>query len=118
MGPWPGAVPSPSPATVFVEPPPVEILDEHGDMVQVTGRGQVSARPAVLRLLSGDATSGWRSGRSRPIVAWAGPWPVEERWWEPERQRRLARFQVVTDDQDGFLVIAEHQRWWISARYD
>ncbi len=116
--PWPGALPSPSPATVFADPHPVEVLDEHGKAVRVTGRGMVSARPAMLRLLTGDDASGWRRGRSRPIVAWAGPWPVEERWWEPERHRRLARFQVVTDDHDGYLVVAEHQRWWISARYD
>jgi len=118
MGPWPGALPSPSPATVFPEPQPVEVLDAQGDAVQVTGRGQVSARPAMLRSLNGDDASGWRRGRPRPIIAWAGPWPVEERWWEPDRHRRLARFQMVTDDHDGFLVIAEHQRWWISARYD
>jgi protein ImuB len=118
MGPWPGALPSPSPATVFADPHPVEVLDEHGEALQVTGRGMVSARPAMLRLLTGDDASGWRRGRSRPIIAWAGPWPIEERWWEPERHRRLARFQVVTDDHDGYLVVAEHQRWWISARYD
>ena len=118
MGPWPGALPSPSPATVFADPHPVEVLDEHGEVLRVTGRGMVSARPAMLRLLTGDDSSGWRRGRSRPIVAWAGPWPIEERWWEPERHRRLARFQVVTDDHDGYLVVAEHRRWWISARYD
>ena len=118
MGPWPGSLPSPSPATVFADPHPVEVLDEHGEALRVTGRGMVSARPAMLRLLTGDDASGWRRGRPRPIVAWAGPWPVEERWWEPERHRRLARFQVVTDDHDGYLVVAEHQRWWISARYD
>lgn len=117
-GPWPGSLPSPSPATVFADPLPVEMLDEHGVALQVTGRGMVSARPAILRLLAGDHESGWRRGKMRPIIAWAGPWPVEERWWEPGRHRRLARFQVVTDDHDGYLVVAEHQRWWISARYD
>jgi hypothetical protein len=25
---------------------------------------------------------------------------------------------MVTDDHDGYLVIAEHRRWWITARYD
>ena len=117
-GPWPGSLPSPSPATVFAEPVPAELLDENGDPLTVTGRGTVSGSPATLHLLSGDAASGWRRGRPRPVVGWAGPWPVEERWWEPERHRRLARFQVVTDDQCGYLVVAEHRRWWISARYD
>lgn len=117
-GPWPGSLPSPSPATVFAEPVPAELLDEHGALLTVSGRGAVSAPPATLCLLSGDDASGWRRGRPRPVVGWAGPWPVEERWWEPERHRRLARFQIVTDDQCGYLVVAEHRRWWISARYD
>jgi protein ImuB len=117
-GPWPGALPSPSPATVFPDPRPVEVLDADGEMVVITGRGQVSAPPATLRFLVGDDASGWRRGSQHRIVAWAGPWPVEERWWEPERHRRLARLQVVTDDHDGYLVVAEHRRWWISARYD
>ncbi len=117
-GPWPGALPSPSPATVLREPYPVEVLDGAGELLGVNGRGIVSARPATLRLLSGDDASGWRRGRPRAIVAWAGPWPVEQRWWEPDHHRRLARFQMVTDDHDGYLVVAEHRRWWISARYD
>ncbi len=117
-GPWPGTLPSPSPATVFVEPHPAEVLDEHGEPVRVSARGMVSGRPSTLLLLTGDDATGWRRGRPRPIVAWAGPWPIEERWWEPDGQRRLARFQVVTDDHDGYLVVAEHRRWWISARYD
>ena len=117
-GPWPGTLPSPSPATVFVDPHPAEVLDEHGNGLQVSARGTLSGHPSTLVLLTGDDATGWRRGRSRPIIAWAGPWPIEERWWEPGQQRRLARFQVVTDDHDGFLVVAEHQRWWISARYD
>jgi protein ImuB len=117
-GPWPGALPSPSPATVFTDPYPIELFDEHGQAVSVSGRGVISAPPTSLCLLTGDASSGWRPGPPRPIVAWAGPWPVEERWWEPGAHRRLARFQVVTDDHNGYLVIAEKQRWWISARYD
>jgi len=117
-GPWPGTLPSPSPATVFVDPHPADVLDEHGVAVRVSARGMLSGRPTTFALLTGDDATGWRRGRPRPIIAWAGPWPIEERWWEPGQQRRLARFQVVTDDHDGFLVVAEHQRWWVSARYD
>ncbi len=117
-GPWPGTLPSPSPATVFVDPHPAEVLDEHGEGVRVSARGMLSGRPRTLVLLTGDDSTGRRRGRPRPIIAWAGPWPIEERWWEPAQQRRLARFQVVTDDQNGFLVVVERQRWWVSARYD
>ncbi len=117
-GPWPGTLPSPSPASVFSDPHPAEVLDEYDEAVRVSARGAMSGDPSTLVLLTGDDATGWRRGRPRPIIAWAGPWPIEERWWEPGQQRRLARFQVVTDDHDGFLVVAEHQRWWISARYD
>lgn len=117
-GPWPGSLPSPSPASVYAEPVPAEVLDGGGGTVVVNGRGEVSASPAELRVSTGDVATGWQRGRPRPIVAWAGPWPVEERWWEPDGQRRLARFQVVTDDGGAYLVVAEHRRWWISACYD
>jgi protein ImuB len=103
---------------VFTEPHPAELLDEHGEAVRVSARGMLSGRPATLLLSIGGEATGWQRGRPRRIAAWAGPWPIEERWWEPGRQRRLARFQVVTDDGDGFLIVAEHRRWWISARYD
>ena len=117
-GPWPGSLPAPSPASVYAEPVPAEVFDGRGVAVVVNGRGEVSASPAELRVSTGDVATGWQRGRPRPIAAWAGPWPVEERWWEPDGQRRLARFQVVTDDGGAYLVVAEHRRWWISAYYD
>ena len=121
-GPWPGALPAPSPSTVFADPHLAEVLDDVGQPVQVSGRGVVSAPPAQFRLMSGDEASGWRPGRTRDITAWAGPWPIDERWWEPEGHRRLARFQVITEDpagdQRGYLVVAEHRRWWVAALYD
>jgi protein ImuB len=135
-GPWPGALPSPSPATVLTEPQPIEVFDRDGRPVRVGGRGEVSAAPAVLHLVMGGAggepgsasgvtsgsvvesAGGRRLGRARTVTAWAGPWPVEQRWWEPDHRRRLARFQVVTDGRDGLLVAAEHRRWWLLARYD
>ena len=119
-GPWPGSLPAPSPATVFPDPLPAEVLDEHGRPVEVSGRGVVSAPPASLCIMRGDETAGWQRGRTQTVTAWAGPWPIEERWWEPSRHRRLAQFQILTgtDEQAGYLVVAEHRRWWVSAHYD
>ena len=51
--PWPGALPSPSPATVFADPHPVEVLDEHGEVVRVTGRGMVSASSGDVAAVDG-----------------------------------------------------------------
>ena len=127
-GPWPGSLPTPSPATVYADPRPAEVLDEQGRVVEVSGRGVVSAPPASLMIMHGDESAGWRRGPRQEITAWAGPWPIDQHWWEPSRHRRLAQFQMLTGDTpdgasvgnggQGFLVIAEHRRWWVSACYD
>ena len=106
-GPWPGAAPIPSPTIVPEQPIVVELLDEQGQPVRVSGRGEVSAPPAVL--VTG-------STRQR-VTAWAGPWPIEQRWWSTGRQRRLARFQLVTEQGVAHLVSIEQQRWSILATY-
>jgi protein ImuB len=107
--PWPGHLPAPAPATVPSEPVAVSVLDERGEPVRVSGRGGLSAPPARL---VGPA------GRSHAITAWAGPWPVEERWWDPPSSRRRARFQVVTDDGIARLVVLEAGRWTVTGLYD
>ncbi len=107
--PWPGALPAPSPAVVLPAAPPAEVLDAAGRPVRVSGRGELSAPPATLTI-EGRAAVGVRS--------WAGPWPVEERWWDPGRHRRVARFQIVTVDGEAHLVLAEHRRWWVAAAYE
>ncbi|HEX4981643.1 MAG TPA: DNA polymerase Y family protein [Ilumatobacteraceae bacterium] len=106
-GPWPGGSPRPSPSVVFTEPLDVEVVDEQGGAIRVSGRGEVSASPAALVV----------RGAARPLRAWAGPWLIDQRWWEPRRHRRVAQFQVVTDDGEAYLVAAEQQQWWILAAY-
>lgn len=115
--PWPGRLPLPSPAIVHTRSHPVEVLDAAGSAVRVTGRGAVSAAPAVVRsgvMRSGDG----RSNVTNEVVdAWAGPWPVEERWWDLSRSRRMARFQVVTRSGRLLLLAIERGQWWLTAEY-
>jgi protein ImuB len=106
-GPWPGNLPSPSPALVYPEPLAIDVLDNEGRSVRVTGRGAVSAVPATVR----------RSTRAEAVVAWAGPWPLEERWWDTTRARRSARFQLLTESGSLLLVSLEQQRWWLLGDY-
>ncbi|MEI2706877.1 MAG: hypothetical protein V9E89_16890 [Ilumatobacteraceae bacterium] len=47
------------------------------------------------------------------MTHWAGPWPVEERWWDTTRTRRLARFQLLLDGGRLLEVAVEGQRWWL-----
>lgn len=122
-GPWPGHLPAPSPATVFPDAFPCEVVDADRVPVLVSGRGALSSPPASLCMLLGDECTGWRHGTERVIESWAGPWPVDQRWWDPARHRRLARFQMITGpDEQGVrhavLVVAEHRRWWVAALYD
>jgi protein ImuB len=52
------------------------------------------------------------------VVGWAGPWPIDERWWDPQQARRRARFQVALSDGSAHLLTLEGGRWWIEATYD
>ncbi|MEI7548511.1 MAG: DNA polymerase Y family protein, partial [Actinomycetota bacterium] len=71
-GPWPGRLPTPSPALVHDTPIPLSVVDAAGQVVRVTARGGVSAPPVTVML----------GGRNEVVQSWAGPWPVEERWWD------------------------------------
>ncbi|MCO8127132.1 DNA polymerase Y family protein [Acidimicrobiia bacterium EGI L10123] len=106
--PWPGRLPNPSPATLHPDAVPVDVLDARGRQVVVDGRCRPTAEPAALRA----------GRRRRRIESWAGPWPVDERWWDPERRSRRVRYQVVTDDGAAHLVVLEGGRWTIAATYD
>ncbi|MCU1499672.1 MAG: repair protein [Acidimicrobiales bacterium] len=107
--PWPGRVPAPAPAAVAVDPEPVQVFDEGGRPVGVTGRAEVTAPLASLT----------RAGRRQVgLTAWAGPWPVDEQWWDPTRHRRRARFQVLTTEGIAHLLSVESGRWWLEATYD
>lgn len=107
--PWPGQVPPPHAAVVFRRPVPVEVLDADGTPVGVDGRGMVSAPPA--RLSSGGAGS-------VVVEGWAGPWVLDERWWDPVAHRRRARFQVLLADGSAHLLAVEAGTWWLEATYD
>jgi protein ImuB len=107
--PWPGQIPAPAPATVYPQPEPASVTDSAGRVVSVSGRAQPSAPPAWL-------TAG--HGPARAITGWAGPWPVTQRWWDPGRASRQARFQLITDDGSAWLAVLQDGRWLIEARYD
>jgi len=51
-------------------------------------------------------------------LAWAGPWPVDERWWDPSAHQRLARLQVTSQEDVAYLLKLTDGQWWIEATYD
>ncbi|MDQ2845651.1 MAG: DNA polymerase Y family protein [Actinomycetota bacterium] len=100
--PWPGALPAPSPTRLTdpqVADQHVELLDIAGLPVSVTARGVLSSSPALLD--------------NRLVIGWAGPWLVDERWWEPHvpleellaaPPRYSARMQILCDPGPAVLA--------------
>jgi protein ImuB len=106
--PWPGRVPSPSPAYVPVDPERAELNDEQGNTVEIDARGALSGSPASVVIARGE----------EQVDAWAGPWPSSERWWDPAGEKRRARMQILTADGRAYLLVREAQKWWLEATYD
>ncbi|WP_373870634.1 DNA polymerase Y family protein [Micromonospora sediminimaris] len=142
--PWPGRLPPPSPAVVLPTPLAASVLDATGAPVVVSARLAVSAPPARLSIgtmppqLAGPTPAPGSAPSATPssatpssaaalrggtvgwveIVGWAGPWPVDERWWAPAEARRRARFQVRLADGTALLLAVESGRWLVEAIYD
>src|SRR4029077_15509843 len=105
--PWPGQLRERWPTVLLDDP--VELLDADGNAVRVTGRGLFSADPSRLAAPGRDGRvsrgarprAGGGSGGGR-LSGWAGPWPVDERWWDPEQSKagRTARAQVLVDSDE------------------
>ncbi|MGH9120867.1 MAG: DNA polymerase Y family protein, partial [Acidimicrobiales bacterium] len=105
---WPGRLPAPAPAVVHHPPGPARVLDPSGDEVEVTARGLLSGVPATVSVCGGP---------SETVAGWAGPWPVEGRWWEAGTRRR-ARLQVCLIGGSAYLLAMSGGSWWVDATYD
>jgi protein ImuB len=109
--PWPGVLPAPFPATVFPLPVQVSVTTATGEQLDRDERGTLSGAPAGF-----SPTNSVRD--SRPIRGWAGPWPIDELWWDADRARSAARFQLLDSDGVPWLLVLEGGSWWAEARYD
>ncbi|MCV7096751.1 DNA polymerase Y family protein [Mycobacterium kubicae] len=105
--PWPGQLPNPSPAVLHDDP--VDLLDVQGNSVRVTSRGLFSADPARMTV----------HGREEPLRWWAGPWSVDERWWDPDLGKgRTARAQVLLESERALLLCYRQRRWYLEGSYE
>ncbi|HEU0206784.1 MAG TPA: DNA polymerase Y family protein [Pseudolysinimonas sp.] len=111
--PWPGSLPPPAPATVYELPRQIAVHDARGRPVTVDERGELSAPPAVM---VGTGSGG--TGARRPLTAWAGPWPLEQRWWDAAAARSTNRFQAVDGEGVAWLLVLDDDGWWAEGRYD
>jgi protein ImuB len=107
--PWPGALPAPAPASVHGQPRPACLRDAAGNDVTVNGRGALSAPPSLLTIETAPPAE---------VVAWAGPWLYDERWWDTAGHRRRARVQILTAAGTAHLLCLEGGIWRVEATYD
>jgi protein ImuB len=106
--PWPGQVPAPAPALVHRPARRVELVDDHGAPVRVSGRGLPSAAPVRVSL---------EGGRWTEVEAWAGPWPADEKWWDAASSHRRCRLQLALADGTAHLCVLEKGEWSLEATY-
>ncbi|MCL2515958.1 MAG: DNA polymerase Y family protein [Microbacteriaceae bacterium] len=119
--PWPGSLPDPLPATVFLPRVGVALLAASGEAVAVSERGLVEGDPALFAAASGARSIGSHAEAlrlARPIEGWAGPWTVDEKWWDPVAARRVHRFSVIDADGTAWLLLFDGAEWFAEARYD
>jgi protein ImuB len=106
--PWPGRLPAPAPATVLSPPTPIAVRTADGAPLAVDPRLALTGPPATVHI--GRSTAG--------VEGWAGPWPVDERWWAPEEASRAVRLQLALADGRAVLVAARGDAWYLEAVYD
>jgi hypothetical protein len=122
----------------MVSPPVLaEVWDEASEAIRVTERGVLTATPAKVSL---------NGGRPLQVLGWAGPWPLEQRWWDqttkvggswlqvvlgtlvedraetmPDALRGECGTtveQVVTESEEqGVLLFCQQGRWTLTGRY-
>jgi len=112
-GPWPGSLPAPHPASVYPEPIPVAVTGAGGEPVRVGERGALLAEPTWI-----DPGTPAGGAARRRIMAWAGPWPLVERGWDPAAARRSHRFQVVDETGSAWALLLDGGDWSAEGRYD
>jgi len=89
----------------------VHVFDASGTSVMVDERGTLSAPPVSFSATAAATTL-------RQITAWAGPWLVDQRWWDDDEGRRASRFQVVDSTGSAWLLVLDGEHWLLEAKYD
>ena len=114
--PWSGSLGGLLPATVYRERHPVALVTDDGRSLRVDDRGVLDGEPALFS--PPRSIEGSTGGEPSPVVAWAGPWPVRERWWDPAAGRTVQRVQIVEQTGGAWLLALDDDGWRAEARYD
>jgi protein ImuB len=90
------------------EPVPAVLLDADGAAVLLAAPDLLTAPPCRLAV-DGEPR--------RTVTGWAGPWPVEQRWWAPEGMDG-SWVQVACEDGLALLLLVREGRWWVMGIHD
>jgi protein ImuB len=85
----------------------VRLLDADGEPVRLAAPDRLTADPHRV-VVDGGPDLG--------VLGWAGPWPVEPRWWAGAEPG--ARVQVALDGGAALLLLHRDDRWWVTGVYD
>ncbi len=93
--PWPGRLPAPSPTRLLRAAHGMVVLrDDHGRDVTLTERGRFSTEPRWCVT---------ESGRTR-VLGWAGPWLLDEQWWERPRPTTTSTGSTAAGTPSGMTL--------------
>lgn len=112
---WQGAIPGIG--RLHTTALPARLRTDEGRDISVSGEGSLildttasalaqEIRPAVL--IVGD--------RSLSVHQWAGPWLIDEYWWDPSRHTRRAYIQIATE-KSVHLLYRENGQWFEEGNY-
>jgi protein ImuB len=95
---------------VLAKPLPAKVFDEHGRVVDISARHELTGRPCQVSV---------DGGHPRRVHAWAGPWATDARWWiNPCRRARLQVLLEEEDTQTALLLVLSEERWTVEGIYD
>ncbi|WP_410676905.1 hypothetical protein [Amycolatopsis sp. cmx-4-68] len=113
--PWPGRLPTPSPALVPRQRQPVQVRDAVGDVVCCNDRGELSYPPAVV--VVGDRPA-------RRVIGWAGPWVYRDSAFAKQRHGRIQVSLEADEPNAGEVAlllngaVGERPNWHVEGIYD
>lgn len=106
---WPGAIVGRSPMVDVNPPVSARLLDANNDPVCVHATGLLKSEPKFFEC------SAVKPSR-QDVKDFAGPWPLEDAWWDEKKKRRLVRFQIVCES-GAYLVTTNSKNASLIAIY-
>lgn len=106
---WMGRLPSPAPTRLHRPRLLAQLIDDKGATVVVSARGILKRDPSWLTI---------EGFKPVEVLAWSGPWLIDERWWQADGRRRQVRMQLVLADGRALLMVCRSGNWSVDATYD